>query len=176
MKSIVTIDPSDLRCPFSALRNVSMPIQKIDSNVISIIEELRSRLRSIPYAAGLSAVQIGIPLQVAIVNLIGAGDTEILLINPHIIRISGRVTERSEGCISLPHYKGQVSRRNKIVIETTTLEGSRILLASNGYQSAVIQHELDHMSGLFYWDRMKDGKVPMPLITQLESKYEKSEL
>jgi len=172
---VLTIPPGDWTCPSSLLRKPSQPVDQIDGEVRLVLEKLRSALRRIPYGTGLSAIQLGVPLQLAIVNLDRSPSKEIVLINPVVLRLSGRATERIEGCLSMPDYKGKVKRRDKLLLETTSLDGQRIELASRGYESAVVQHELDHMAGLFYWDRMESGRCPDPLAPTHEGEHTEHE-
>jgi len=130
---------------------------------MAVIARLLKTLYSIEYATGLSAIQIGIPVQVAVINLSRIPGNEIILIDPVIVSVSGRLTTRAEGCLSLPHYKGPVTRRNKITIRAFNIEGNEYTLFSAGYEAAVLQHEMDHLSGLFYWDRMAHGLRPEPI-------------
>lgn len=157
---LITLEPHDLACPDSILRQPSQPAEVPSKTTEALVAFLKETLHHIDYAAGISAIQIGVPLQVAIVNIGRVPGNEIILINPVLLSASGRLVKRSEGCLSLPNLKGTVSRRNKIQVETLDLQGNRFILASHGYEAAVVQHELDHLSGIFYWDRMPPGIVP----------------
>jgi peptide deformylase len=159
---IIRVNRDDLRCVNSLLRTISRPASEQD-DIMAIIDRMRYVLSRIEYGAGLSAIQIGIPLRIAIVNIKKTATSEIVLINPTVISLSGRPTYRTEGCLSLPHYKGPVKRKDKISIKTLNLHWQETVLDSRGYEAAVIQHELDHMDGLFYWDRMDFNKFPEPL-------------
>src|SRR4051812_3505340 len=132
----------------------------IDAGVRELLGELRRVLASIPYGGGLAAVQIGVPLQLAIVNAARTPESEIILINPRVLSVSGRMIARREGCLSLPDHAAPVRRRNAIAVETLTLDGGVATVTRRGFEATVIQHELDHMAGLFYWDRLEQGTVP----------------
>ena len=155
--------PDDWCCSGSKLRQVSKPAFGENMNLHAIVNELRSVLQTIEYGAGLSAIQIGIPFRVAVVNITKQSDKEIILIDPVIVAATGRLTARSEGCLSLPNYKGKVKRKEKIIVKTFNLDGKEITIKSSGYEAAVIQHELDHMDGQFYWDRMENDQRPEPI-------------
>ena len=137
----------------------------IDEGVHDLVGELRRVLASIPYGGGLAAVQIGVPLQLAIVNAARTPESEIILINPRVLSLSGRMTVRREGCLSLPDHAAHVKRRNTIAVETLTLDGDVTTVTRRGFEATVIQHELDHMAGLFYWDRLEHGTVPTVMDT-----------
>jgi peptide deformylase len=160
LPALLRVDVSNLAASGSPLRQKSAPIATIDAGIRELVGELRRVLASIPYGGGLAAVQIGVPFQLAIVNAARTPQSEIILINPRVLSLSGRVTSRREGCLSLPDHAAPVRRRNKIVVETLTLDGDATAVARRGFEATVIQHELDHMDGLFYWDRLDHGTVP----------------
>jgi len=157
---LLRVDASDLEASGSVLRQKSRPVTAIDAGIRELVAELRRVLASIPFGDGLAAIQIGVPLQVAIVNVPRAPECEIILINPRVVSISGRVVARREGCLSLPDHVAPVRRRTRIEVETLTLDGGLTTVKRRGFEATVIQHELDHMAGLFYWDRLDEGTVP----------------
>jgi peptide deformylase len=158
------VDASNLAASGSPLRQPSAPIRSIDEGVRELVGELRRVLGSIPYGGGLAAIQIGVPLQLAIVNAARTPQSEIILINPRVLSVSGGWVWRREGCLSLPDHGAPVRRRDTIVVETLTLDGDVTTVKRRGFEATVIQHELDHMAGLFYWDRLEDGTVPTPAV------------
>ena len=160
LPALVCVEASNLAAPGSLLRQPSAPVTAIDASVRELVAELRRVLASIPHGGGLAAVQIGVPLQLAIVNAGRTPESEIVLINPRVLSLSGRMVVRREGCLSLPDHAAPVRRRNKIAVETLTLDGDVTTVKRRGFDATVIQHELDHMSGLFYWDRLDQGTVP----------------
>jgi peptide deformylase len=161
--NLFTVNPRDLRCCDSILRVASQPFVRNAGKIADIVERLRQVLNDIPYGTGLSAIQIGIPLRIAIVNIKRSQDSELLLLNPEVVSLTGRPTFRMEGCLSLPHFKGRVKRKDKILVKTCNLDWQEITIRCTGYEAAVVQHELDHMDGLLYWDRMEVGLIPEPL-------------
>ena len=161
---VLAIHPHDLMCSDSVLRKRSQEVTEIKSpQTASLCNTLCDIFYSIPYAKGLSAIQLGIPLQIALVNLSRKPGQETFFINPFDIKLSGRLVKRSEGCLCLPNYKASISRRNKITLNAFSPEGRKFAYSAIGYEAAVIQHELDHMSGRFYWDYLSDGAKPDPV-------------
>src|ERR1035441_8506398 len=133
MSTVLRVNAGDWACRESLLRNLSEPVTAVDGSVRAIIDRLRNVLADISHGAGIAAIQIGIPLQIAFVNLKKQrSPREIVLINPVVLRIWGRETERTEGCLSLPDYKGFVTRHDRIVVETTDLGGRRVEVAARG--------------------------------------------
>jgi peptide deformylase len=159
---LMTITFDCLRDETAFLRATSRPV--CDFGVVpDLVDSMRAILNAISYAAGVSAVQLGVPLRLAIVNIPRHTDTEVVLINPRLVRAYGRRVTRREGCLSLPDYAAPVRRRNSVVIEAFDLSGSPYTYEASGYEAAVIQHELDHFDGRCYWDRLEPGIVPAPL-------------
>lgn len=155
--TIVTLYPHNLAAPNSVLRSKSLPVNEVNAEVLSIIQALRQALASVPYGTGLAAIQIGIPYQIAVINLPSADKKELVIINPRLISATGRLISRQEGCLSLPDHKGPVRRRNKIVVEYIDIHGELSIYQGIGYDAAIIQHEIDHMHGILYWDRIEVG-------------------
>jgi peptide deformylase len=122
-------------------------------------------LREIPYGWGLSAIQIGVPLRVALVTLNRTTDGGLVIVNPTKIATQGRLTARVEGCLCLPDHKASVRRRNKVSFSAQDRFGRWFDYVAVGYEAAIIQHELDHMDGKFYWDLLASGEQPAPILS-----------
>jgi peptide deformylase len=160
---IISLDPSDLRAEQSPLRQVSISVRESGINPAPVIDRLLQELHSIPYGTGLSAIQVGIAVRIAVVNVRRRSGEDLILIDPVLLSVSGRLTTRREGCLSLPGFKGSVTRRNKVSLRAQDLNGLENLYHFSGYEAAVIQQELDHLDGILYWDRMSDEMKPLCL-------------
>jgi len=75
-------------------------------------------------------------------------------INPRIVKRSKKISSDWEGCLSIPGYRGKVSRAETVVLEAMDADGQRIIKPAKGFEARVIQHELDHLDGFLYLDRM----------------------
>lgn len=80
----------------------------------------------------------------------------LALFNPRIVSRSGGTVMDWEGCLSIPHYRGIVPRSASVVVEAVLLDGKKARLTFEGFAARIVQHETDHLDGLFYVDRMKD--------------------
>ncbi len=167
---VITVEPTDLLCQTSLLRQKSKPVSELNIDTKKIVAEMIRALYSVKHGRGISAVQIGVLAQIFIVNINRIPGQEIIMIDPEIVSISGRLTKRSEGCMSLPDYKGNVVRRNNINIKGYNLIGEEIIITSHGYEANVIMHEIDHMNGVLYWDLMQNGLKPTKLDSEEFSK------
>jgi peptide deformylase len=140
--------------PHPTLRRVSRPLKRVDA-------ELRQKIREmfeLMYAAkgiGLAANQVDLPLRLFIVNLEAKPEgQELVFINPVISLPRGGSEEAEEGCLSLPGLYGPVVRPKQVRINAYSLAGEEIQLDVTGLLARCVQHELDHLDGVLFPDRM----------------------
>ena len=76
------------------------------------------------------------------------------MINPEIIYYSSNITEREEGCLSIPGYNAEVKRPESITVNYTDISKNNIILEANGLLSTCIQHEIDHLNGVLFIDHI----------------------
>lgn len=114
---------------------------------------------------GIAAPQIGIDLQVAIIELNGLNryGEEINLpltvfINPKVEYLTKDEQGFWEGCLSVPGLRGFVERPKQVRVTYWNTEGDEVVLNAEGFLATVLQHELDHLEGVLYIDRIKDTK------------------
>ena len=144
--------------PHPTLRRVSKPLRRVDAELRKKIGEMFELM----YAAkgiGLAANQVDLPLRFFIVNLEakpGAGE-ELVFINPVISMPRGGSEELEEGCLSLPGLYGQVVRPKQVRISAYALDGKEIQADATGLFARCVQHELDHLDGVLFTDRMSDS-------------------
>jgi len=119
---------------------------------------------------GLAANQVGHGVQAIVLeckaNQRYPGRPDVALeiyINPKILKYSVEEEEDWEGCLSIPGYRGKVPRAKEILFEGLNREGERVEKTVTGFHARILQHEVDHINGLFYVDRMKDLKTWMHL-------------
>ncbi|MFE1560382.1 peptide deformylase [Streptomyces sp. NPDC058734] len=118
-----------------------------------------------PFAKGmgLAAPQINISRSAAIVQPAEAGAEPITLLNPRIIGCSEETDEQFEGCLSFFDVRGLVPRALTITVEHTSLDGSTSVDTYHRGLARLIHHEIDHLDGRLYDDRMRDGVTPIPV-------------
>jgi peptide deformylase len=144
--------------PHPTLRRVSKPLQRVDADLRKLIRGMFD----VMYAAkgiGLAANQIDVPLRFFVVNLeakAGAGE-ELVFINPVISLPRGGSEEAEEGCLSLPGVYGQVIRPKQVRISAYSLAGNEIKIDATGLLARCVQHELDHLDGVLFPDRMSSA-------------------
>ncbi|MFJ2595170.1 peptide deformylase [Streptomyces erythrochromogenes] len=118
-----------------------------------------------PFAKGmgLAAPQIGIDRAAAIVQPAEPGAAPIALLNPRIIDRSHETDEQYEGCLSFFDVRGLVPRSLSITVEGNNLDGSTTVTTYSQGLARLIHHEIDHLEGHLYDDRMRDGLTPIPV-------------
>lgn len=117
---------------------------------------------------GIAAPQIGKNLQVAIVEV--DEEDRFELINPEIIESSGESVD-VEGCLSIPHTYGTVKRADEITVRYFDREGEEMEVQAFGYLARAIQHEIDHLNGVLFIDKMID-KIPESELEQYMEEHE----
>ena len=140
--------------PHPTLRRVAKPVMRVDASLRSVVREMFERMYE-SKGIGLAANQVDIPLRLFIVNLEaqpGAGE-EMVFINPVISKPKG-TAEAEEGCLSLPGVYAHVVRPKQVTINAYTLDGREITAEVSGLMARCVQHELDHLDGVLFTDRL----------------------
>ena len=142
--------------PHPTLRHVSQPIRRVDADLKKLVREMFDLM----YAAkgiGLAANQVDLPVRLFIMNLTSKPDgEEQVFINPVVSSPKGS-DEAEEGCLSLPGLYGQVIRPKTVRVNAYNLSGQEIQRELSGLEARCLQHELDHLDGVLFPDRMSVG-------------------
>ncbi len=141
------------------LRDRATEIESVDAEVRDLVQDLFDTMYA-DQGVGLAANQIGQTRRVAVVD--NGEDPAIVLINPIIKQQSGKI-RAEEGCLSIPEIFADVDRAGQITVETTTVDGERIEIEAADLLARVIQHEIDHLDGILFLDRVGPLKRRMLL-------------
>ncbi len=134
------------------LREKSKAVEKIDDKLVSLIQDMTDTLKE-EGAAGLAAPQIGITRRVIVVNF---GDSVKAFINPEIKVLSRKKIESNEGCLSVYSIKDfSVNRFSKVRVRAKDSKGSNITVVAEDLLARIFQHEIDHLNGILYIDRLE---------------------
>jgi peptide deformylase len=106
---------------------------------------------------GLAAPQVGVNARVAVIDVSPDRDSPMVLVEPRIVERSGSMTEE-EGCLSVPGVNGRVRRSARVVVEHEDLEGATCRVEAEGLLARVLQHEVDHLDGKLFIDRLGMAK------------------
>ena len=130
----------------------------------ALVHDLVDTMVAAGHSVGVAAPQIGICRRVAVIDVskskLGRDRNHglLVMINPEILQESGYETIR-EGCMSVPDYIGNVSRAENIVVQFLDREGKERVINASGFEAVAIQHELDHLDGLLFLDRVSSLKT-----------------
>jgi len=150
------------------LRKKAKPVAKVDKKTLSVIKDLKDTLKiqKEPEGVGLAAPQIGKSLRIFIANYKGF---QKVVINPEIVSISKtklkdkKQTKKEilEGCLSLPYYYGPLKRADKITVKYLDEKGESVTEDFEGFNAQIILHEIDHLNGILFVDRLFEEKKPL---------------
>jgi len=144
--------------PEEILRQRAEPITEIDEEVVKLVDHMTETMYSAP-GIGLAATQVGVAKQVLVVDIAPRRPESelIVLINPEIVAAEGEVIFE-EGCLSVPDYQAEVKRHEKITVRGLNLKGEEVEIEAEGLLAVVLQHEIDHLDGMLFIDRLSKLK------------------
>ncbi len=135
----------------SRLRTKSPRVPKIDTSIQQLIDDMVDTMREAP-GIGLAAPQVGVTLRVIVCEV---DENLHTLVNPEIVRAEGEQVG-DEGCLSIPGYTGEVKRAMKVVVKGKNRNGKEVRIKAAGLLARCLQHEIDHIDGILFPDRMDD--------------------
>lgn len=142
--------------PDPRLKLVSKPIAEITDEIRELAADMIEVMYDEP-GIGLAAPQVGVSLRLFVIDTEWSDDEKgrhpLVVINPEISEREGRITW-DEGCLSVPDYNAVVERDAKITLRGLDLEGKPIEERAEGLRAVCIQHEVDHLDGILFIDRI----------------------
>ena len=138
------------KLPDPVLHTKAKRVRFIDNSVQKLIDDMIETMHEAS-GVGLAANQVGVPLRVAVIQ--APEQDVVVLINPEMVRRSEE-EEMEEACLSVPGYKGQVKRSLAVVVKGLNRKGKEIRIKADGLVAHALQHELDHLNGMLYVDRL----------------------
>jgi peptide deformylase len=152
-----------LTYPNPELKKVSAPISHFDAELQKFVEDLCETLYASPGCVGIAAPQTGMLRRIIVIDAsrnqkCTSHHGRQVLINPEITGQEGSVTGR-EGCLSLPEFTANVVRANSIEIVALNEKSEKVVLKAEGFEARVILHEIDHLDGILFLDRVTSLKT-----------------
>jgi len=150
--------------PHPILKKLCRPVAAIDPEISGLIQDLFDTMRAGPGSVGVAAPQIGVSLRVCVVDVSASRQGKennhglLVMVNPEIVACAGSAVMR-EGCMSIPDYTGDVERATAITVRFTDGTGSPREVAAEGFEAVAIQHEMDHLDGVLFLDRIASLKT-----------------
>ncbi len=133
------------------LRQKAKKVRRIDASLRRLVDDMLETMHDAD-GLGLAAPQVGVPLRLIVIDHEGA---RYVLFNPEITRQRGTVTE-DEGCLSMPRWFGPVARSEQVTVKGRDHTGKAVRLKLEGLLARAIQHEVDHLDGTLFVDRVED--------------------
>lgn len=137
------------------LRKISKPVVKFDKRLQTLLKDMAQTMYE-AQGVGLAAPQVGILRRCVVVDV---GDGLIELINPEIVYREGEQCGR-EGCLSIPGRQGIVLRPNIVTVRAQHADGTPFEVTGEGFLARAFCHELDHLDGIMYIDKMEREILP----------------
>jgi len=146
-----------LQYPDSRLKQASAPVTTFGDPMYALLRDLEDTMRAGPGSVGIAAPQVNRFLRVVIVDVSSKPKIShhgcLRLVNPEIVQREGEVKGR-EGCMSVPDFTGNVVRAASIRLRAQNADGQWQEWDCEGYEARAVQHELDHLDGLLFLDRV----------------------
>lgn len=146
-----------LAYPDPRLKQVSLAVEVFDNTLRTFVADLEETMRAGPGGVGIAAPQVGRFERIIIVDVSSKAKIKHhgrqVMINPEILEYEG-FTKGREGCMSVPDYTGNVIRAEQISVEFVDETGKKRSIETSGFEARAIQHELDHLEGLLFLDRL----------------------
>jgi len=132
------------------LRSKAKKVEKVTEKTNQLIDNMFETMYE-EDGVGLAAPQVGMLKRIAVIDI--GEDNPIVLINPEIIEESGKAI-MEEGCLSIPERTGEVIRSKNIKVRSLDREGKQIEFEAEGFEARAIQHEMDHLDGVLFIDKL----------------------
>ena len=148
--------------PDKFLKQPTRPVENIDGVLQAAIDDMGETMYAAP-GIGLAAIQVGWNKSLLIFDVAPPDEDRSLhvLINPKIIASEGQVLSSDEGCLSVPDFRADVKRAEKVQVEAVDREGNPVRIDAEGYLAIVLQHEIDHLNGTLFIDHISSLKREM---------------
>lgn len=152
-----------VKFPNPMLRKKAKAVKRVTPQILDLIDSMELTMRQAP-GVGLAAPQLGESVRVIIAD---AGEGLHAIINPKILSKSNKQTFL-EGCLSLPGVEAPVERAETITVTGLNRCGQKIKIEAQGFLATILQHEIDHLDGFVFIDRVKDPSLIryVPLIQE----------
>jgi peptide deformylase len=132
------------------LRERTKRVSRFDPSLHRLLDDMLETMRDAP-GVGLAANQVGVPLQVAIIEI---EDRVTELVNPQIVRTGGEQLDW-EGCLSIPGYVAETGRFATVTVKARDRRGKEFRVKGEELLARALQHEIDHLNGLLYIDHLE---------------------
>lgn len=152
----ITTLPADT----AVLRTPARRVRAFDAALRELVADMIDSMHAAS-GVGIAAPQIGVPLRVVVIGM--PGDRPFAMVNPEVVKRSGERT-LTEGCLSVPGWRGEVTRSQRVLAKAQDLQGREIRVRAEGDLLAqALEHEIDHINGRVYIDHVPEPELLWPL-------------
>lgn len=163
-----------LKAEHPVLRGKAKKVARVDASLQKLIDDMVDTMHSVG-GVGLAAPQVGVPLRIAVIQVPEeyeepyAGEL-FVLVNPEVVKAADEAMT-DEGCLSLPGYAGDVQRATKVTFKARDRHGKEYRLKVEGLLAQAVQHEIDHLNGVLFYDHLPSMEAlrRLPAPKQAES-------
>jgi len=148
-----------LQFPDPRLKKTADPVDVFDQEIFKLVDDMQETLYE-AQGVGLAATQVNVHKRVIVIDVSETHNQLVCLINPEIIEKRGAV-EREEGCLSFPGVYAKVKRAKEVDITYYDRLGKHHQMSADGLLAICIQHELDHLNGITFYDHLSSLKQTM---------------
>ncbi len=138
--------------PDPILRRKALPIVKVGKEEQKLAYDMIETMRASD-GVGLAGPQVGIGKRIIVVEDVDEDSSALVLINPRIVKKKGR-SHFCEGCLSMPGIMNDVTRPSSVIVGALNLDGETIKIDAKGLLARILQHEIDHLDGMLFIDRI----------------------
>ncbi len=148
--------------PDSFLQHPTHIVEQIDGQLQTLVDNMATTMYQAP-GVGLAAIQVRIDKSLLVYDITPQEEGRNLqvLINPRIVAQEGEILSENEGCLSVPDFRADVKRFARILVEALDRDGNPLRIEAEGLLSIVLQHEIDHLNGTLFIDRISALKRQM---------------
>lgn len=141
--------------PDPVLRQRSLPVEQVDGSVRALLDDMLDTMYAAP-GVGLAAIQIGLAQRIVVIDVTREDEPRapICLVNPEIVWTSEERAASEEGCLSIPDYYEEVERAARVKVRFLDRDGAEAEIEADGMLAVCLQHELDHLDGVLFIDRL----------------------
>jgi peptide deformylase len=149
--------------PDPILRDKAKKIKAFDANLRKLAADMFETMHA-NHGVGLAAPQIGQSIRLLVAEFVPEKDDKergfkVALCNPEIVKANDEIADGLEGCLSIPGWVGEVPRHTAVTVKGQTPEGKEVRIKAHDYFARVLQHEIDHLNGILFTDRIVDIKT-----------------
>ena len=143
--------------PNPVLGKKSEPVAEINDEIRALAQDMLDTLKTVG-GVGIAAPQIGVLKRVVIIDVsLEKDDPDApqdfrVFVNPVVTVLDPKLSEENEGCLSVPELRSKVKRPRRVALDALDLDGNPVRIEGEGYYSACMQHETDHLDGILYKD------------------------